>query len=94
MKVFTGKLDISNLKDGESSKSVQIGVGADVEYYRSLQNFINEADDGVVDPFQPVKWDERRKDLRLQCPDLKQQRNIYLHKLTTNFRAHNQSYKI
>ncbi|KAG0655727.1 hypothetical protein C6P44_005447 [Monosporozyma unispora] len=94
VKVFTGKLDISNLKDGESSKSVQIGVGADVEYYRSLQNFINEADDGVVDPFQPVKWDERRKDLRLQCPDLKQQRNIYLHKLTTNFRAHNQSYKI
>ncbi|CAL9737024.1 thiol-specific monooxygenase [Monosporozyma servazzii] len=94
VKVFSGKLDISNMKDTEYSQSVQFGAGVDVEYYRSLQNFIDDANVGGVDPFQPVKWCEPHKDLRLQCPDLKQQRNVHLHNLATKFRAQNQSYRI
>lgn len=95
VKVFNGKLDISKVEDTECSQSVKLGVGADVEYYRSIQSFIDEANAGDdVDPFQPVKWDERHNDLRLRCPDLKQQRNVHLHNLARNFRAHNQSYRI
>lgn len=96
VEVAKGKFDIFKEQDSDFTKSVQIDAGDDVEYYRSLQYYIDKANEhnAKKNPFQPVQWDDQHKELRLKCPELKQQRNIELHKLTLEFRAHSQSYRI
>lgn len=95
VKQIIGQLDISKIDDSKFKDSVKLEPGKDVEYSKFLQRVLDTTQtDKERDPFQPVRWDVRLTDLRMQCPKLKEQRNIQLHKLTLSFRQQGESYRI
>lgn len=101
VKAFNGQVEIPQKSDDELDPELinkrpnyhPIPDFADVDYYRELQSILDSAG-GQNGPFQPVKWDETYKKMRVTSTDDKKKRNEILTKHASNLRTQNKPYEL
>lgn len=101
VKAFNGDLQVPQQSDDELDPELSKKQPAyhsipdfrDVDYYRELQSILDTAG-GAQDPLQPVKWDEKYKQMRITSTGDKQKRNIILTKHAKDSRAQNKPYEL
>lgn len=101
VKAFDGDLTVPAKSDDELDPELLTKQPAyhpipdftDVDYYRDLQAILDAAG-GAKDPFQPVKWNDEYKELRVACTSEKQKRNTILTQHAANLRAENKPYEL
>ncbi|CCD24004.1 N,N-dimethylaniline monooxygenase NDAI_0C03440 [Naumovozyma dairenensis CBS 421] len=95
VKVFTNKLTVSKHteEDFGNRHGFSFATGEDIDYYRHLQALL-EMSGGNDDPFQPVKWDESHKRLRIKNVKDKENRNLLLSKFASELRERKEVYRL